>query len=713
MTTGACLEAFSRPAASLGLAALLLAAVAAQQPSRPAPQSPPQFRAGVDLIQIDVSVLDRDRHPVTGLTAADFTILEDGVTHPIAAFSEVVIPGADEPPTAWMRDVAPDVRRNDEARDRRLTVIVMDDMTIPLSVEMIDNARAIGRRVVDQMGPGDLASVVFTRSNREAQDFTSDRARLLAAVDKFTVGSGDPVFNPDPNDPGDTDMMQTHQFLSSIATLRRAAELLALVPDRRKALVFISVGVPFDQAAAAEVVLIAPGGEDGADRKRAAALAIRDLNVQIKTDLNELFRHAQRANVNVYPVDPSGLGGMSSYLLRRGVDAINAMTRARHFNDFLQLVSANTGGRAFLDTNEFDAGVRQIFRENGSYYLLGYRTTNPSRNGGHRRLEVRVNRPGVEVRARSGYFAPTDAPARGSGAADTELGRALGSLLPKGDVAMQVTAAALARPGAESTSSVAIVLGLRQPAPAGTTRVNEVVDLSVNAFTPEGQARGSHRLKAELTLRPSPGDDVSYEVLSSIDLQPGRYQLRLAAESAMQRQAGSVFYDVDVPDFSRLPLSLSGVAVTRNPALPSAPRNRLADLLPLVPTTQREFERGDKVTAFARVYQTRRAPPLPVTVDAHVVDATGRVVFGAPQKLAVERFGWQPDDTSVPRPPDRSRLPVVTRPEPAPPPPAGPYAADVRLDLPVFTFSPGPHLLVVEVSNGRESARRDVRFQMR
>jgi VWFA-related protein len=684
---------------------LLASAVAAQQP--------PQFRAGVDLIQIDVSVLDRSRQPVTGLTAADFTVLEDGVEHPIAAFSEIVIPGADEPPTAWMRDVAPDVRRNDEARDRRLTVIVMDDMTIPLSLEMIDSAKAIGRQVIEQMGPGDLASVVFTRSNREAQDFTSDRARLLAAVNRFTVGGGDPVFNPDPNDPGDTDMLQAHQFLSSIATLRRAAELLALVPDRRKALVFISVGVPFDQAAAAEVVLIAPGGEDGTDRKRAALLAIRDLNVQIKTDLNEMFRHAQRANVNIYPVDPSGLGGMYSYLLRRGVDAINAATRTRHFNDFLQLVSANTGGRAFLDTNEFESGVRQIFRENGSYYLLGYRTTNPKRNGGHRRLEVKVNRPGVEVRARSGYFAPTDAPVRAGGAADTELGRALGGLLPKGDVAMQVTAAALARPGSESTSSVAITLGLRQPAPAGTTRVNEVVDLAVHAFTPEGQPRGSHRLKAELTLRPAPGDQARYEVLSSIDLQPGRYQLRLAAESAMQRQAGSVFYDVDVPDFSRLPLSISGVAVSRNPALPSAPRNRLAELLPIVPTAEREFERGDKVTAFVRVYQTRRAPPRPVTLDIRAIDATGRVVFDAPQKISVDRFGWQPDDASVPRPPDRNRLPVVTRPEREPPPPAGPYSADVRLDLPVFTFSTGPHLLVVEVSNGRDTARRDVRFQMR
>jgi hypothetical protein len=124
---------------------------------RPTQQPAPQFRAGVDLVQLDVSVLDRERRPVRGLQASDFSIFENGVAHPVEAFAEIVVPDADLPATSWMRDVAPDVRRNNENLDRRLTVIVMDDMTIPPQPQMLNSAREIARKLIDQMGPADLA----------------------------------------------------------------------------------------------------------------------------------------------------------------------------------------------------------------------------------------------------------------------------------------------------------------------------------------------------------------------------------------------------------------------------------------------------------------------------------------------------------------------------------------------------------------------------
>jgi VWFA-related protein len=682
------------PAMTLAIAALLLAALAARQPP-PSPPQTPQFRAGVELVQVDVSVLDRNRQPVRGLTVEDFSILEDGTPHPVAAFSEIVVPDADPPPTPWMREVAPDVRRNDENLDRRLTVIVMDDMTIPALPEMLNSARDIGRKLIDQMGPTDLTAVVFTRSNREAQDFTNDRGRLLAALDKFTVGGGDP---------NDDALVQTHYFVSSIGTLRRASELLMSVPQRRKAVVFISVGIPYDQEAAAEVVLAGPG------EAARAALARRDLHVRLKDEMQDMFRRAQQANVNIYCVDPGGLGGISAYLMSRGANAIDAIARARPFGDFLRTVAANTGGHAFVDTNEFDTGVGQIFRENGSYYLLGYRSTNPRRNGGFRRVEVKVNRPDVEVRARNGYYGPRDEDARAAAPA-SELDKALASLLPKGDLPMQVSAVPFAKPGSID-SSVAIVLGLRQPAPTGAARVTEHVNLAVNAYGPEGQPRGSHRLKAELQLRPVAGGEVQYEVLSQIDLRPGRYQLRLAAESTMLGKAGSVFYDVDVPDFSRPALSLSGVTMTVAPALTAAPRDRLAALLPLIPTTQRDFLKTDKVSAFLRVYQSGRRAVMPITLDARVLDATGRVVFGGPQKLRADRFATN-QPAAIDAQPSFGRPRMGATPRPATASSDVPHAADVLLDLPVFSFGQGPHVLIVEASNGGETARRDVRFRVR
>jgi hypothetical protein len=99
----------------------------------PGPQvgdRPPQFRSGTDLIRIDVSVLDHNRQPARGLIATDFKVFEDGVEQPIAAFTEVDIP--DSPRAAgWVRDVAPDVRRNDDLGEKRLTVLVLDDAVGP------------------------------------------------------------------------------------------------------------------------------------------------------------------------------------------------------------------------------------------------------------------------------------------------------------------------------------------------------------------------------------------------------------------------------------------------------------------------------------------------------------------------------------------------------------------------------------------------------
>ena len=99
---------------------------AAQQP----PQAPPVFRAGVDIFELEVTVLDRNREPVRGLTSADFTVTEAGRAQPIVAFSEVEFPDYDGPLTTAVEDVAPDVTARRYA-DRRLIAIVMDDFGMP------------------------------------------------------------------------------------------------------------------------------------------------------------------------------------------------------------------------------------------------------------------------------------------------------------------------------------------------------------------------------------------------------------------------------------------------------------------------------------------------------------------------------------------------------------------------------------------------------
>src|ERR1043165_1015685 len=147
----------------------------------------PTFRAGIDLVQVDVSVFDKNRQPVRGLTAADFTIFEDGKPQKIEVFTAIEVPDVVTSKTEWVKRVSPDVTTN-HADNRRLFAIVIDDATIQPDAPAMKRVKTAAHSVIDKLGPADLATVIFTRDNRNARDFTTDHVRLHAAVEKFTGG---------------------------------------------------------------------------------------------------------------------------------------------------------------------------------------------------------------------------------------------------------------------------------------------------------------------------------------------------------------------------------------------------------------------------------------------------------------------------------------------------------------------------------------------
>ena len=148
---------------------------------RSTPQS--SFRTGVELVYVDVSVLDSDRRPVRGLEASDFVVREDGRPRPIAAFSAVDLPDPPvEPPVGWMRDVAPDVVTNLMPREGRLVVILLD-----AGPEHLPGAQRTAEAAVDQLGPGDLAAVIFSEVGTP-QNFTADKRLLREAINRPFVG---------------------------------------------------------------------------------------------------------------------------------------------------------------------------------------------------------------------------------------------------------------------------------------------------------------------------------------------------------------------------------------------------------------------------------------------------------------------------------------------------------------------------------------------
>ena len=191
---------------------------------------------------------------------------------------------------------------------------------------------------------------------------------------------------------------------------------------------------------------------------------------------------------------------------------------------------------------------------------------------------------------------------------------------------------------------------------------------------------GSRRLTLRLGLNRASGRDLHYEILPRLPASPGRYEVRLAVRTGEAR-TGSVYAFVDVPDFTRAPVSLSGLVVAASPSGSAAPSDAYADLLPLVPTARRVFRPTDRVTVFARGYQGGRQPLISATATARIVDAANQEVLSSETPLDAQSFGAL-------------------------------RSADYRLAVPLDRLGPGYYLLTVRISAASGAVQRSLSFQI-
>jgi VWFA-related protein len=634
---------------------------------------------------VDVSVLDQSRRPVRNLTAADFTILEDGKPRPIVAFVPVELaepaPAAGRAP--WLRDVAPDVITNDVRPEGRLVVIMLD-----WSIRFVDQqlARRIAAAAVDQLGPDDLAAVVFSSAFANSgtpQNFTADRARLLAAINRpFAMALHNPPIGPahDPRNGNevmldDPEGYESGDCLCRVCvpeTIARIADAVRDVQGRRKSLLFIGTYFRSYEALQGPTSRPAPGPPasiTGIVRPSVNTMACAG---RLKDAREKMVRATALANLTIHTLDPVGIETALNSPL--GGSLVGIQERQHD----LPVLADLTGGRTVMNTETPEAQLPALFAESHSYYLLAFAPADARANGKLRRIEVKVNRPDVAVRTRSGYFAgETRAPDRGPTVVAPEAAAALEGVLPRRDLPLSVTVAPFATPGA-AEAAVAIVLGVRQPVAPDRAQPSAPVKVLAAAFDRNGRSVNSETQTVGVTLRADATGSMPYEVVSRLALKPGRYEVRVALDGAASGRA-SVYTYVDVPDFARQPLSLSGIVVSASPAVLSAPKDAFANLLPVVPTARRHFGRTDRATAFVRVYQEAGKPAQKVDVAARLVDAGDQVLTNVVTSFGADRF-------------------------------AGNRGADYRVDLPIERLGNGEYLFVIEATQGEHTARRGVRF---
>ena len=574
----------SRLFITLLLTAAAAATVASQQaPTEPTP--PVTFRAEVNYVEVDASVTDQQGRLVTDLGQTDFEVLEDGRPQKIAAFSLVTLPI--EPArrlTAAATPVESDVSTNTGV-DGRIYLLVLDDLHT--TVANTPRVKAFLREFLERsFGPADLAAVAYTSGRIAAsQEFTSNRRLLLEAIERFTgrrlrseALEIAEALNRDPRDPTDTpvnprnrsgdgrdpfdpysglnpfEAERAYQARATLTAVRDLASLMQGVHGRRKSMILVSEGLSYNVF-------------DGF-KNASAGVILREAT--------DAMAAAMRANVAIYSVDPRGLATFGE-----AIDIAGTSPNDPHFTvpgtmldllrtsqQSLRELSNQTGGFAGIDSNDLSAVLDRIVRENSTYYLLGYYSTNERRDGRLRRIEVRVKRAGLQVRARRGYLA-----ARGRNddvkAAARPIDAILASPIPVTAIPLALSAAAYA--GA-SDASIALAVEMRADAfrfVEKADRFLDTVELSISAVDAGGTVRGGRQHTLDLELRGANAAlarERGLRVISEVSLPPGRYQLRVAVAETGAGQTGSVFHDVEIPDFRAAGFWMSGVTLTSGDA---------------------------------------------------------------------------------------------------------------------------------------------------
>jgi VWFA-related protein len=406
--------------ASLALAALAVTSSRAQNPQQApaAPTRPLQpgalgtIRSTVDLVQVDVVVKGRDGKPVKGLKQEQFSVSEDGAQQKIASFDyfdvekiETAGSEADAAPVVIPLGgaVQPELVRQ-QVRDRRLMVLFFDKTS--LQPPDLERATAAAHRFVQQqMSPADLVGIVaFGNQLQVVTDFTTDRDLLERAIDALKPGkeaelaalaadadaANGTTSTPDTGAAFTADETEFNVFNTDrkLTALESVADFLRDIPGKKSVLEFTS--------------------------------GITQTGQENHTQLRATTDAANRANVSIYSVDSRGLmaeapvgdasvAGSSGTGAYTGAAVFQQNDSRDNSRQTLMTLAEDTGGRSFFDLGDLGEAFKAVQDDNAGYYLLGYYTTNPARDGRWRSIRVRVSGvSGARVTAREGYYAPKD-----------------------------------------------------------------------------------------------------------------------------------------------------------------------------------------------------------------------------------------------------------------------------------------------------------------
>jgi VWFA-related protein len=616
------------------------------QPDQQAADQPQQpiFRAGINFVRVDAIVTDRSGNPVKNLQIGDFEITEENRAQKIETFKYIDLDGGlmtpDKP-----RVIRTDADEEAEAArdDVRLFAIFLDDYHVRQETSMAARQQ-ISRFIDTQLGPTDMVALMYPLDPIVSVRFTRNHAAVQRGIEQFLGRK----FNYEPKNQIEqgyvyrypTEIVEKIRNQVSMSAVESLASRMGGLKEGRKAIILVTEGYSNSLPPQMRNPIAGYGGFGNPTRgnptagdnpleERAQAFADFDM----LEDLRHLYAAANRNNVAIYTVDPRGLA-TSEFGIDENISSRTDRQYLTSTMDTLRIIAEETDGRAIVNRNDLTIAMKQIVRDSSAYYLLGYNSTLAATDGKFHEIKVRVKRPGIQVRARKGYWALTrDDVARATAPPPPALPKpvenALASINYPSRSRVIRTWIGAAR-GENGKTRVTFVWEPVARAPGDAPSGGQPARVSVTAVGPDGTPYFRGRVPSEAGAPPPaaaaaaarPGAKVVFEV------PPGPIQLRLSVEGTGSEVLDSESREITVPDLTS-PGEKGAVFGSAEIFRARTVRDvqQLKANPDALPTTLREFSRAERLFIRIPAYGPGGSAPA---ISARLLNRTGQPMSDVP-----------------------------------------------------------------------------------
>jgi VWFA-related protein len=520
-------------------------AIFAQQPTLSStPDEADVVKISTSLIQIDATVTDKKGNIVKDLTADDFEIYENNIKQTVTNFSFVEL--RSEQSSKESIPIAPNKLKREQVR--RTMVFVVDNLRLSFQSMMLVR-QALKRFVDEQMQPNDLVAIVRTAGDIGLmQQFTNDKRQLYAAIERMR-------WYPPGIARSAAGYEEEGVIIGTLGTLGYIVGGMRQLPGR-KTLFFLSDGLKLDVTDQAGTI-----SDDG----------------QIVSHMQRLTELANRTSVIINTIDMRGLvaaGQPGGQTLAEADSLFAALPGPKFYQtqEGLLFLADKTGGQAFVNSNNIQSSIRTLLEDQKDYYLLAYQPDesvfDPKKRK-YNKLEIRMKRPDLKVRYRSGFFGLSDQDFGLSDTSSQQTGflNALASPFAAGDIEIRLNA--LFSNDAVQGNFIRALIHVQAKdlkftdEPDGTKKA--VFDIAALTFgengVPVDTVNKTYTVAADANLyKEWQENGFTYQITLPVK-KPGAYQFRAGLYDEQASKSGTASQFIIVPDLKNNRLSISGIGL--------------------------------------------------------------------------------------------------------------------------------------------------------